>query len=60
VQEFSRGKPAIGTGDKQIPVTVCSFQAIVPKNIDWRDFDAKPVYGAGSGPQLESNYETTA
>lgn len=60
VQEFSRGKPAIGTGDKQIPVTVCSFQAIVPKNIDWRDFDAKPVYGASSGPQLESNYETTA
>ncbi|MFY4257960.1 Rieske 2Fe-2S domain-containing protein [Achromobacter xylosoxidans] len=60
VQEFSRGQPAIGTGDKQIPASVCSFQAIVPKTVDWRDFDAKPVYGVGSGPQLESNYETTA
>ncbi|WP_437628881.1 Rieske 2Fe-2S domain-containing protein [Achromobacter xylosoxidans] len=60
VQEFSRGQPAIGTGDKQIPPSVCSFQAIVPKTVDWRDFEAKPVYGVGSGPQLESNYETTA
>lgn len=60
VQEFSRGQPAIGTGDKQILPSVCSFQAIVPKTVDWRDFEAKPVYGAGSGPQLESNYETTA
>lgn len=60
VQEFSRGQPAIGTGDKQIQASVCSFQAIVPKTVDWRDFEAKPVYGVGSGPQLESNYETTA
>ncbi|KRC77858.1 Phthalate 4,5-dioxygenase oxygenase subunit [compost metagenome] len=60
VQEFARGEPAIGTGDKHIPTAVCSFQAIVPKSIDWRDYEAKPVYGGGSGPQLESNYETTA
>ena len=60
VQEFCRGQPAIGTGDKQVLPSVCSFQAIVPKTVDWRDFDAKPVYGVGSGPQLESNYETVA
>ena len=60
VEEFSRGQAAIGTGDKQVLPSVCSFQAIVPKTVDWRDFEAKPVYGVGSGPQLESNYETTA
>jgi phthalate 4,5-dioxygenase oxygenase subunit len=61
LQAFQRGETAIGTGPHRIPAHVCSFQAIVPKSIDWRDYDAKPVLGdAGAGPRLESNYQTTA
>jgi len=60
VQAFQRGEPAIGTGDWRIPRTVCSFQAIVPKQVDWRDFKAVPVgRNTAGGPQLESNYQTS-
>ncbi|MDM9558320.1 Rieske 2Fe-2S domain-containing protein [Bordetella petrii] len=60
VQAFQQGDAAIGTGDRRIPPQVCAFQAIVPKTVDWREFAAQPV-GAdtASGPQLESNYQTT-
>lgn len=61
LHDFQQGEAAIGTGAHRIPARVCSFQAIVPKNIDWRDYDAKPVLGdAGAGPRLESNYQTTS
>lgn len=61
VQSFAKGEVAIGTSDQRIPKNVCSFQAIIPKSIDWRDFDAKPVgKDTPESPQLESNYQTTA
>jgi phthalate 4,5-dioxygenase oxygenase subunit len=61
VLDFRGGEPAIGTGSKRIPDDVCAFQAIVPKDIDWRDFHAEPVGRPGQqGPELETNYQTTA
>ena len=34
---FRDGKPAIGTGSAQVPQDICSFQAVLPKTIDWRN-----------------------
>ncbi|CAM5219246.1 Phthalate 4,5-dioxygenase oxygenase subunit [Castellaniella defragrans] len=42
-QDFQAGQPAIGTGANHVKASVCSFQAILPKDIDWRTYDAKPV-----------------
>lgn len=41
---FARGEPAIGTGAAAIPASVCSFQAIVPKSTDWRQFAVRHVW----------------
>jgi phthalate 4,5-dioxygenase oxygenase subunit len=59
VQDFQKGEPAIGTGELTIPPDVCSFQAIIDKNIDWRDFPAKPIY-EDEAPDLEPSYSTPA
>ena len=59
VRAFQDGAPAIGTGDAAIPLSVCSFQAIVPKTTDWRSFDATHVWD-GAGPALEPSYSTSA
>ena len=57
VQAFQRGEPAIGTGDLAIPKTVCSFQAIVPKTIDWRAYEVKYIWaGDGPHPEMEPSY----
>jgi phthalate 4,5-dioxygenase oxygenase subunit len=42
-KRFAKGEPPIGVGELKIPSTVCSFQAIVPKELDWREFEATPV-----------------
>jgi phthalate 4,5-dioxygenase oxygenase subunit len=55
---FARGEPAIGTGDLAIPSSVCSFQAIVPKATDWRDFSVRPVW-IDSQPLPEFDLEPT-
>ncbi len=61
VQAFAQGAPAIGTADQRIPASVCAFQAIVPKSVDWREFQAAPVgREPGADPELETNYQTTA
>lgn len=52
VRAFQAGAPAIGTGAGRIPGAVCSFQAIVPKSTDWRQFSAHHVWDA-SDPALE-------
>ncbi len=59
VRAFQAGAPAIGTGDAAIPLSVCSFQAIVPKTTDWRSFDARHVWD-GAEPALEPSYSTQA
>ncbi len=33
---FADGKPAIGTGAARVSKHVCSFQAVMPKTVDWR------------------------
>jgi phthalate 4,5-dioxygenase oxygenase subunit len=44
VKEFQSGKPAIGAGALAIPSSVCSFQSIVPKTTDWREYQARYVW----------------
>ena len=56
VRDFAAGRPAIGTGDNAIPRSVCSFQAIVPKTVDWKAYDVKPVWET-PGPVLEPSYD---
>jgi phthalate 4,5-dioxygenase oxygenase subunit len=41
--EFEKDGEAIGTGAKTIPQEVCSYQAVVPKEIDWRTYAARYV-----------------
>ena len=60
VRDFQRGEAAIGTGEKAIPRSVCSFQAIVPKTTDWRDYAAHPVSGGDRLPELEPSYSVQA
>ena len=43
VNAFEQGQPAIGTGDLSIPKEVCSFQSIIPKTTDWRQFSTQPI-----------------
>ncbi|HEX7747639.1 MAG TPA: Rieske 2Fe-2S domain-containing protein [Bordetella sp.] len=60
-REVRQGKPAIGTGGQRIPASVCSFQSIIPKTTDWRDFAARPVTRQTPAQQgLDSNYEIKA
>jgi phthalate 4,5-dioxygenase oxygenase subunit len=60
VRAFQQGAPAIGTGELTLPRTVCSYQAIVPKTTDWREFKATPVGHGGTGPELEPSYSVPA
>ncbi|BBP98952.1 ring-hydroxylating oxygenase subunit alpha [Burkholderia sp. SFA1] len=60
LKEFQSGEAAIGTGGKAIPRSVCSFQAMVPKDTDWKQYAAHPVWVEPAGeaaPELESNYQ---
>jgi phthalate 4,5-dioxygenase oxygenase subunit len=56
VREFMAGKPAIGTGENAATAKVCSYQAIIPKTIDWRQYEVKPVWET-PGPVLEPSYD---
>jgi phthalate 4,5-dioxygenase oxygenase subunit len=58
VRAFQQGQPAIGTGDAAIPSDVCSYQAVVPKTTDWREYQAAYVWEEAKGPALESQYQT--
>ena len=61
VQAFQKGEPAIGTGALATPRSVCSFQAIVPKTVDWRAFEAKYVWaGDAPNPEAEPSYSVGA
>lgn len=58
VQDFQKGKPAIGTGEARIPSSICAFQAIVPKTTVWRSFNPSYVWDS-MGPALEPSYSTS-
>jgi phthalate 4,5-dioxygenase len=57
VKDFTAGNTAIGTAELAIPRHICSYQAIVPKETDWREFSARYVWGKSDAPELESNYQ---
>lgn len=62
LRAFQQGEQAIGTGELAIPTTVCSFQAIVPKTTDWREYQAHPIGAqpAEHGDELEPSYSVKA
>lgn len=43
VKAFQAGNPAIGTGAAHVDPSVCSFQGIFPKKVDWRECEVHPV-----------------
>ncbi|NWE23099.1 Rieske 2Fe-2S domain-containing protein [Pseudomonas sp. P7548] len=58
---FQAGDTAIGTGEKTIPSSICSFQAIVPKDIDWREYKSHYVWAGGDANMVaEPDYEVRA
>ncbi|MGE5088460.1 MAG: Rieske 2Fe-2S domain-containing protein [Candidatus Levyibacteriota bacterium] len=60
LKEFQAGGPAIGTGERAIPRSVCAFQAMVPKTGDWRSHAASYVWDdGGQRPELEPSYSVT-
>lgn len=44
VKHFQQTGQAIGTGGQAIPLSVCSFQGVISKEIDWRKHEAKYVW----------------
>ncbi|TXH38309.1 MAG: MarR family transcriptional regulator [Burkholderiaceae bacterium] len=44
VQHFQQTGQAIGAGDHAIPLSVCSFQGVISKEIDWRNYETKYVW----------------
>ncbi|HEY4318642.1 MAG TPA: Rieske 2Fe-2S domain-containing protein [Herbaspirillum sp.] len=64
LQAFRQGETAIGTAELRIPADVCSFQAIVPKEVDWRGYPARYIWektpAERDAPALEPSYSTAA
>lgn len=44
VRVFQAGGTVIGTGGDMVSPEVCAYQAVVPKAIDWRSYDAQYVW----------------
>ena len=61
VQQFQQSGQAIGTGAEQIPPEVCSFQGVIPKEIDWRAYAAQYVWqDQEANPELDTAYTVRA
>jgi phthalate 4,5-dioxygenase oxygenase subunit len=56
VRSFQQGGRAIGTGEDAIPASVCAFQAVVPKTVDWRTYEARHVW-QDQGDALDAGYQ---
>lgn len=57
VQDFKQSGTAIGTGSQRISSAVCSFQDVIPKTTDWRDYDARYVWKDSiMNPELDTAY----
>ncbi|MCM3566198.1 Rieske 2Fe-2S domain-containing protein [Hydrogenophaga intermedia] len=60
LRAFQAGGVAIGTGERAIARGVCSFQAVVPKTTDWRDYETTYVWADGvERPELEPSYSVS-
>jgi phthalate 4,5-dioxygenase oxygenase subunit len=57
IQAFGDGTTTIGTGEFAPPRSLCSYQAVISKETDWRAYDAKYVWGDLEQPALETNYQ---
>ncbi|MBV6272117.1 Rieske 2Fe-2S domain-containing protein [Alcaligenaceae bacterium CGII-47] len=44
VRAFQQDGEVIGAGEARIPAHICSFQAIIPKAMDWKEYAAKYVW----------------
>lgn len=44
LREWQSSGQAIGTGERAVPLQVCSFQRIIEKTTDWRQYPARPVW----------------
>jgi phthalate 4,5-dioxygenase oxygenase subunit len=61
VRDFQAGKSAIGTGQQAMPKSVCSFQGVVPKTTDWREYETTYVWADGMDrSEFESSYNVKA
>ena len=58
VRAFQEGSRAIGTGEDAIPASICAFQAVVPKTIDWRTYVARHVWHE-QGEALDTGYQVS-
>jgi phthalate 4,5-dioxygenase oxygenase subunit len=56
-RQVADGGAAIGTGELAIPKSVCAYQAVVPKTVDWRAFETRYVW-PGDGVD-RSAYESS-
>lgn len=43
LHSFNKGEPPIGVGPLRPPKGLCSYQAVVSKEVDWRQYAAHPV-----------------
>jgi len=58
LDEFAAGEAPIALGGNAIPTKICSFQASVPKSVDWREYQVSHVWDDVPATQrLDSNYE---
>jgi phthalate 4,5-dioxygenase oxygenase subunit len=53
IEELEQDAEAIGTGAKAILQSVCSYQAVVPKETDWRAYPARYVSAKHARPEDE-------
>jgi len=61
VRTFQQDGSVIGTSAQAIPTEVCSFQSVVPKTIDWRNYEARYVWQQqASAPELDTAYSVKA
>ncbi|MEK7943517.1 Rieske 2Fe-2S domain-containing protein [Pigmentiphaga sp. YJ18] len=58
LDEFAASEAPIALGENAIPREICSFQAIVPKSVDWREYKVSHVWDdVPAAQRLDSNYE---
>ena len=62
VKAVEQGQPAIGTGERAIPATVCAYQAVIPKTTAWREHPVHYVWldKVERAEELEPSYSVGA
>lgn len=48
LEDFQDNQEVIALNEHAIPKSHCSFQSIIPKIVDWRDFAASPIWNTPS------------